>query len=367
MICILYCGKIGGGLNDLKNLVFGMLKANHLDENIEIFSLYKIDAIVEMVSQTNAKYIYCIDKYRGLLSEVFANAKAIYYLLSRFVKGASIIQVMPHPLDFFHLLLSKFKTKNNKYLCIRHNPVGFEHVSSKIRNLFISYIDDINTRRADGVLFFSKAVMDSFSQDPLISKKSIYIGFGYNKFGNGENGHIVCNNPAILLFFGRILPYKGLDDLLQSLKFVHSNIRLIIAGKELTDRQKELISELKVPVDIYNEWIADSFADYLYSIADVVILPYRSISQSGPLLTAIGYQVPVIAPDLQGVKEFIADDINGLLFKAGDISDLAKKIDQITSVKRYLKLKSNSKLLRDNFEWSLVADRFVVAIKNVHN
>ncbi|MBU3589081.1 glycosyltransferase family 4 protein [Polynucleobacter sp. 80A-SIGWE] len=368
MICILYCGKIGGGVNDLKNLVHGLRESHLLDANIEIFSLYKIQAIVEIVSQTNSKYVYCIDKHNGLISEIFANLKALFYLLKLYIREVSVVQVMPHPLDLFHSLLCKFRVSHKvRYFFIRHNPIGFRHVNSKIRNLFISYIDEINTRRADGILFFSKSVMDGFSRDPLISSKCRYIGFGYNRFGSKENLNMVCKSPAILLFFGRILPYKGLDDLLRSLKFVRNNVKLIIAGKELTETQKILISELDVPVDIYNEWISDSLADQLYSIADIVVLPYRLISQSGPLLTAIGYQVPVIAPDLVGVKEFITDGINGLLFKAGDISDLARKIDQIIPDDQYLKLKAKSRLLRDDFEWKSVAVRFVEAINSVHN
>ena len=75
----------------------------------------------------------------------------------------------------------------------------------------------------------------------------------------------------------------------------------------------------------------------------------------------------MIASDLDGVKEFITDDVNGLLFKAGDILDLARKIDQITLDDQYLKLKSKSRLLRDDFEWNSVAVRFLEAIKNVYN
>lgn len=319
-----------------------------------------------MVSQTDAKYTYCVDKYTGLVSEFFGNVRALLYLINRYARGDSILQIMPHPLDLIHLTLSKLGNRDNQYFYIRHNPVGFKHVNSRIRNLFISYIDDINTRRADRIFFFSKSVMDTFSKNSSILNKSTYVGFGFNKFGAKENLNMLCASPATLLFFGRILPYKGLDDLLQSLEFVRGNVKLIIAGKELTDHQKFLISSLKVPIEIHNEWITDAFADHLYSIADVVVLPYRAISQSGPLLTAIGYRVPIIAPNLEGVKEFVIDDFNGLLFKVGDIFDLAEKIDQIISNEQYYKLKRNSKSLRDSYDWCLVAERLMKAINNVH-
>lgn len=365
MISVLYCGKVS---SNVVNFAMGLRDKNHLDENIEIFTLYKYEELINILSGTKSKYIYCVDGYNGLFSEILANLKALWYLLKSHHAGHSIFQIMPHPLDLFHALLCKLMPKSEiKYFYLRHNPVGFTHVKSAVRNLFISYIDDLNTFRANKVFFYSKNVMSTFVKDSLIVKKSIYIGTGYYKFGKGENFHLKCSRPAILLFFGRILPYKGLDDLLNALKMVRNKVKLIIAGKGLTENQRRLISALSLPIEVYDEWVSDETSDLLYSLADVLILPYRSISQSGPLLTAIGYKLPVIAPDLSGVKEFIVNDVNGLLYSSGDFIDLAGKIDEITSDDRYAKIKLATNVFRDNFEWGLVASRFIEGIKDVRD
>lgn len=138
----------------------------------------------------------------------------------------------------------------------------------------------------------------------------------------------------ILLFFGQIKEVKGLDLLLEAFGRVRARIgpcRLVIAGKVWKDdfsRYQALIDQhtLDEFVDLRIRYIPDSEVSAFYSAADLIVLPYRRIYQSGVLLMAMSFGVPVLASDLPGMVEIVEDGRNGFLFKAGDVDDLGDRI-----------------------------------------
>lgn len=137
-----------------------------------------------------------------------------------------------------------------------------------------------------------------------------------------------------LLFFGQIKGSKGLGVLLHSIKSCPENFRLVIAGKTRDESwvyYADLIEELNIGNRIIPiiRHISDRERDALFSICDVIILPYLRIYQSGVLLMALSFPKAVIASDLPANKELIEDGSNGLLFKSGDHVDLSNKISML--------------------------------------
>lgn len=124
------------------------------------------------------------------------------------------------------------------------------------------------------------------------------------------------------LFFGFIAPYKGLDLLLAAvsrISKVNKDFRLIVAGrtndwdevyKPLIDDESVVQTEIRY---VNNDEIPTFFAN-----ADYVVLPYRDTTQSGPLMIAYNYNVPVIASDAEGFKEFFEPGITGYTFELGN-------------------------------------------------
>ena len=62
--------------------------------------------------------------------------------------------------------------------------------------------------------------------------------------------------------------------------------------------------------------------------ADMVVLPYRNIYQSGVLFQALRYGVPILASDVGSFSEYVHPEL-GKLFKSGDVNDLAQKLDEM--------------------------------------
>lgn len=139
---------------------------------------------------------------------------------------------------------------------------------------------------------------------------------------------------CIVLFFGQIKEVKGLELLVEGFAQARRHMepaRLVIAGKVWKDdfsRYQDLIDSHSL-ADVtcaHIRYIPDEELATYYGAADVVVLPYRKIYQSGVLLMAMSYGIPVLASDLAGMREVITDGENGFLFRAGDAGDLAERL-----------------------------------------
>lgn len=142
----------------------------------------------------------------------------------------------------------------------------------------------------------------------------------YDKFGDivtqAEARRRLHIDPSkkVILHFGLIRQYKGLDLLIRSLPLLKGNIEelvVLIAGECYENQQtyRDLIDELKLTdiVRIKFEFIPDSEIKYYFSAADLVVLPYRSASQSGIVQIAYHFDKPVIVTRVGGLPEIVPD------------------------------------------------------------
>jgi len=173
-----------------------------------------------------------------------------------------------------------------------------------------------------------------------------------------------------ILFFGQIKKVKGLDVLLEAMSKVPIDIKLIIAGKPWKDdfAQYDLIIEkygLTDRVVKMIRFIEDDEREKLFFAADVNVLPYRVIFQSGVLLMAMSHGLPVIASDLPANKEIIEDGINGLLFSSEDPSSLAESITSFfnNSVLSKMLVENATSTIEDNYSWSDIAEKYVAFLR----
>lgn len=157
--------------------------------------------------------------------------------------------------------------------------------------------------------------------------------------GNIENIHTlkknfsISENDRVILFFGYIRKYKGLDILLESLSIIKTrikNLKLIVAGEFYDDQNfySELIQKnnLQDVVIMRNEYIPNEKVKYFFLVADVVVLPYRSATQSGILNLAYGFRKPVIVTNVGGLSEFVIDKSTGLIVEKPDAGLIADAI-----------------------------------------
>lgn len=167
----------------------------------------------------------------------------------------------------------------------------------------------------------------------------------------------------IILFFGMIKPTKGLDVLLKAVEDVDA--LLVVAGRlrmssfsDYSTWTEKLKAEGKLFTDI--KYISNEKRDLYLKAADVIVLPYRKIYQSGVLMLALSYQLPVIASDLMPNKEHVKDFKALELFTSGDHVELSRKLNKLlsdTNLQNALK-ENGVELLKQKHNWTLISEMF---------
>lgn len=161
-----------------------------------------------------------------------------------------------------------------------------------------------------------------------------------------------------LLFFGRIVPYKGLEYLLAAFEKVQGrnpNYRLIIAGEPMPGYERYLV-EIQRTIDnakwrdrVIRElrFIRDEETELYFKASDALILPYKQIFQTGVLFVGYTYGIPVIGADVGSIRDDIIEGKTGYVFKPGDPEDLARAIEKYFDSDLYGQLDKNRLQIRD--------------------
>ena len=130
----------------------------------------------------------------------------------------------------------------------------------------------------------------------------------------------ISPDAKVLLFFGYIRHYKGLDILIEALARLRKedpNYMLIVAGESYEDinqysRQIDQLG-LKDHVQLHNLFIPNEAVAPYFVASDLVVLPYRSATQSGILNMAYGFDKPVLITDVGGLSEFVDEGKTGII------------------------------------------------------
>jgi glycosyltransferase involved in cell wall biosynthesis len=131
----------------------------------------------------------------------------------------------------------------------------------------------------------------------------------------------------VILFFGLIRPYKGVDVLLEAFRSL-SGAELWIVGRPLgvsLDSLRELAARAPGTVRFVPRFVSDQELPAYFRRADVVALPHRDAEQSGVLYAALAFAKPVVMSDVGGFGE-VARTGAGVLVPAGDASALAERL-----------------------------------------
>jgi glycosyltransferase involved in cell wall biosynthesis len=141
-------------------------------------------------------------------------------------------------------------------------------------------------------------------------------------------------SERVILFFGNIAPYKGLEYLVTAFwKLVtkESGFRLVIAGrpKDCDAYWAPLHSSLqegirKGEIVLKLEYVPDEETEIYFKASDVLVLPYTHIYQSGVLFLGHSFGLPVLASDVGSLKDDIVPGETGLIFRPGDADDLLR-------------------------------------------
>ena len=223
------------------------------------------------------------------------------------------------------------KNKHTKVVCIADNVIPHEKRAGDavFTSYFVKPVDSFITMSKKVLIDLQKFVKDKpvqFIPHPL------YDNFGLKLSKEDARAKLKIGlNEKIILFFGFIRKYKGLDILLKAMKILkdkNHRIKLVIAGEFYDDKNiyNELINklELKEELILHTHFIADSDVKYYLCAADCVVQPYRQATQSGVTPLAYHFEVPMIVTNVGGLADMVPERV-GLVAEPNE-NDIAQKI-----------------------------------------
>ena len=190
----------------------------------------------------------------------------------------------------------------------------------------------------------------------------------------------IDDDQKTILFFGRITPYKGLEYLISAFQQVlarRDDYRLIVAGRPENDCQKywgaiqERVQEdvRRGRVLLRADHIPDDETELYFKAADVLVLPYRQIYQSGVLFLGYSFGLPVLASDVGALKDEIVEGMTGFVFKSEDSVDLATTIERYFASDLFANLNSRRQEIRDfaaeRHSWDVVGQMTMSVYANL--
>ncbi|MCA9898143.1 MAG: glycosyltransferase [Anaerolineales bacterium] len=161
----------------------------------------------------------------------------------------------------------------------------------------------------------------------------------------------------LLLFCGLVRPYKGLDILLEAIALVKRPLHLLVAGEfwqdGLAESQKQIARlGLADHVTIIDAYLPNELLAAYIKRANVVVLPYRSATQSGIIQIAFGLNTPVITTHVGGLAEAVADGRTGLVIPPENPTALAAAIERYFAQELEGMFRENVAVENGRFSWS---------------
>ena len=250
------------------------------------------------------------------------------------------------------------RNKKTKIVCIADNIIPHEKRIGD--SIFTKYF----IKPIDAFITMSSSVLSDLKQ--FTSKPAQEIAHPlYDNFGNKMDADVAKKhlqiplNTKIVLFFGFIRKYKGLDTLLEAIYilkqkgyFKNHLIQFLIAGEYYEDAKsyEDLIEkyQIKEQLIMRTEFIADSDVKYFLSCADCVIQPYKSATQSGVTPLAYHFEVPMIVTNVGGLPKLVPDTIG--LIAEPNAQSIAEKIETFFEQNNSIYI-SNIKEEKKKYTW----------------
>ncbi|NWF88235.1 MAG: glycosyltransferase family 4 protein [Ignavibacteriaceae bacterium] len=236
------------------------------------------------------------------------------------------------------------KKLRKKILFITENFVSHEG------NFIDKRLTDIGLKNASAFLVLSQIVeneVNQISSGRKVYKSELPI---YDCYDSKDKTTLLSSKKDlgftekdnVLLFFGYVRKYKGLDLLIEAFPAIKSflpNAKLLIVG-EFYDSPNVYIDQIKkLGIDkdtvVVNKFVPNEDVGKYYNASDLVVLPYRSATQSGILNVAYGFSKPVLVTNVGGLSEFVENNKTGIIIKPNSPQEIAD------GVKEYFKLKES--------------------------
>ena len=356
-----------GGISNFYQTLYEKLSYDH-DVTAINFSLQYPSILFPGKSQydNNLKSDIKIERTISSINPISWNKTA-----KRIIKLKPDIIIFKYWMPFFALSFGSIirlveKKIDIKSLVICDNIIPHESrfFDNKLTKYFFKYIDNF--------IVMSKSVEnDLLSLFP--DAKYIYTPHPlYDIFGKGINKEdsrrqLKINESKLILFFGLIRPYKGLDLLIQAtniLKNKLTDFKVLAIGDcyENPEPYSNMVDKYKIKdiFDLRFEFVPNNKVSLYFSAADIIVLPYKSATQSGIVPVAYHFNKPVIVTNVGGLGEIVQEGKTGYVVTPNSV-EISNSIIKYYRNSDKINFKEKIKVYKKNFSW----DKFVETIQSI--
>ena len=207
-----------------------------------------------------------------------------------------------------------------------HDPR--HHVGDRESRRTPQIILDFAYRRADRIIVHGRRLKQMVVDRLGIPSEIIHV-MPMIALGDDSAHRCVREEDHLVLFFGRIWEYKGLEYLIRAEPLISAqvpDVKIVIAGQgeDLARYRRMMVHPERFVV--YNEYVPDGKRAELFGRASVVVLPYIEASQSAVVPIAYTFGKPVVATTVGGLPELVEDGRTGLLVPPRDEKALADAV-----------------------------------------
>ena len=259
--------------------------------------------------------------------------------------------------------VAKKVKKNSKVITILDNVIPHE------KRFFDEAFTKYFLRQNYGFVVMSDAVKKDLLKLKPDAKYIFHPHPLYNHFGNkvdSSEAKRKLNIPEgkkIILFFGFIRDYKGLDLLIDAMSKLNNEHILVIAGEVYGSFEKyfQQIEKLGVKNKIVQHvrYINDDEVPLFFSAADVCVLPYKSATQSGITSIAYHFDLPLIATNVGGLQESIHHNKTGLIINSPYSNLIAEAIQKYFSQNFKSKFQEEIQKLKKELSWESLSNAII--------
>ena len=278
-------------------------------------------------------------------------------------------------LPFFAPAFSGVAKKIRKYsdatiMVICDNIIPHEErlLDTRLTKRFFGFIDSfivLSKKVENELLSFIPEAKYKYSPHP------IYSIFNNTLSKEQAKAELKLATKKVLLFFGLIREYKGLDILINAMEKIKTELEdytLLIVGEcyENENKYTELIKKAGITdnVKCHYSFIPDNEVGKYFSAADVVVLPYKTASQSGIVQIAYHFDTPVIVSNVGGLPEIVDEGKTGYCVEPNS-NAFAKAIKAFYENDNISEMNSNISEYKSQFSWDAMV-KAIEKLVNVH-
>lgn len=302
--------------SDHQDTLFGMYEQLIDDPDIDAYLLAIKDPKVALKKSSHTWLVDC-PKRPGITKGTF-NLPLLHSLLKR-VKKEHFDIIYFESLHVWNIPFLIQAGKNTKTFHVIHEVIPHEG-DSQVKE--VDFMNKVLVRYADVIVLRNQTYIPQMISRYRITENRVK----YSELWRRYPEYTEPVHSKRVLFFGRINPYKGADNLLEIVKAC-PEIHFDVIGR-VDPQCKEIVSELArcSNVHLNNEYVPESEMEQAFINCDWAIVPYNSASQSGIIIDAYKFSRPVIAFNVGAISEQVKDGYSGYLIKAGDNNAFIAKI-----------------------------------------